>query len=140
MISEGRTGSETVFMLKEGVSTFCNMQRIATTNQTQVLSKSSLVERFSSVRGCQVNRVAVVVGNMERKDTVCLVKTPTGLRLIRPFQVVELNLRLPSMLHGKQGFERIVWAFKNVLNQSVAWLFCDLAESTPSQKEGMTLP
>lgn len=39
---------------------------------------------------------------------------------------IELNLRLPSMLHGKKGFERIVWAFKNVLNQSLTWLFCDL--------------
>lgn len=29
------------------------------------------------------------------------------------------------MLHGKKGFERIVWAFKNVLNQSVTWLFHD---------------
>ncbi|OJJ49374.1 hypothetical protein ASPZODRAFT_1466817 [Penicilliopsis zonata CBS 506.65] len=40
--------------------------------------------------------------------------------------LVEINLRLPSMLHGKKGFERIVWAFENVLNQSVSWLFCDL--------------
>lgn len=31
------------------------------------------------------------------------------------------------MLHGKKGFERIVWAFENVLNESVAWLFCDRA-------------
>lgn len=29
------------------------------------------------------------------------------------------------MLHGKKGFERIVWAFKNVLNSSVTWLFYD---------------
>lgn len=29
------------------------------------------------------------------------------------------------MLHGKKGFERIVWAFKNVLNHSVTWLFYD---------------
>ena len=29
------------------------------------------------------------------------------------------------MLHGKKGFERIVWAFKNVLNNSVTWLFYD---------------
>ena len=29
------------------------------------------------------------------------------------------------MLHGKKGFERIVWAFKNVLNRSVTWLFHD---------------
>ena len=30
------------------------------------------------------------------------------------------------MLSGKSGFQRIVWAFKNVLNHSVTWLFCDL--------------
>ena len=29
------------------------------------------------------------------------------------------------MLHGRKGFERIVWAFKNVLNHSVTWLFYD---------------
>ncbi|KAL0261049.1 hypothetical protein SLS55_004743 [Diplodia seriata] len=39
---------------------------------------------------------------------------------------VELELRLPSMLHGKKGFERIVWAFKNVLNHSLTWLFHDV--------------
>ncbi|KAI1917735.1 hypothetical protein LOZ61_000355 [Ophidiomyces ophidiicola] len=44
--------------------------------------------------------------------------------------VVEINLRLPSMLHGKKGFDRIVWAFKNVLNSSVAWLFCDLSSTS----------
>lgn len=38
---------------------------------------------------------------------------------------IEINLRLPSMLHGKKGFERIVWAFKNVLNNAVTWLFYD---------------
>lgn len=39
--------------------------------------------------------------------------------------MVEINLRLPSMLHGKKGFERIVWAFKNVLKNAVTWLFYD---------------
>lgn len=38
---------------------------------------------------------------------------------------VELDLRLPSMVLGKKGFERIVWAFKNVLNSAVTWLFYD---------------
>lgn len=33
------------------------------------------------------------------------------------------------MLHGKKGFERIVWAFKNVLNHSLTWLFHDLQAS-----------
>lgn len=48
---------------------------------------------------------------------------------------VEINLRLPSMLHGKKGFERIVWAFKNVLNNSVTWLFYDYA----TQDNGMSI-
>ena len=34
------------------------------------------------------------------------------------------------MLHGKKGFERIVWAFKNVLNHSVTWLFHDFTSSS----------
>lgn len=42
------------------------------------------------------------------------------------------------MLHGKKGFERIVWAFKNVLNQRVACLFSDL-DSTSDQKDGVEL-
>ncbi|KAL5042211.1 hypothetical protein BDW71DRAFT_149643 [Aspergillus fruticulosus] len=45
--------------------------------------------------------------------------------------IIELNLRLPSMLHGKKGFQRIEWAFKNVLNKPTTWLFFDLdTEST----------
>lgn len=40
--------------------------------------------------------------------------------------VVEIDLRLPSMLHGKKGFDRIEHAFKNVLTNPVTWLFHDL--------------
>jgi ribonucleases P/MRP protein subunit RPP40 len=29
------------------------------------------------------------------------------------------------MLHGKKGFDRIVYAAKNVLSQPVTWLFCN---------------
>ncbi|CAD6587543.1 MAG: hypothetical protein ASARMPREDX12_002930 [Alectoria sarmentosa] len=47
---------------------------------------------------------------------------------------VEINLRLPSMLHGKKGFERIVWAFKNVLNHSVTWLFYDFNSNSQHGK------
>lgn len=34
------------------------------------------------------------------------------------------------MVRGKKGFERIVWAFKNVLDHTVAWLFYDLNGKT----------
>ena len=34
------------------------------------------------------------------------------------------------MVRGKKGFERIIWAFNNVLNQTVTWLFYDLKGQT----------
>ncbi|KAL4862705.1 hypothetical protein BDV12DRAFT_39363 [Aspergillus spectabilis] len=49
--------------------------------------------------------------------------------------LIELNLRLPSMLHGKKGFQRIEWAFKNVLNKPVTWLFFDLGTDSSSIAE-----
>jgi len=39
---------------------------------------------------------------------------------------IDINLRLPAMVRGKKGFERVVWALSNVLNHSVTWLFYDL--------------
>lgn len=47
-----------------------------------------------------------------------------------------MNLRLPSMLHGKKGFERLIWACKNVLDQSLTWLFVDLNASADTDEEG----
>jgi ribonuclease P/MRP protein subunit RPP40 len=40
--------------------------------------------------------------------------------------VIEVNLRLPSLLPGKKAFDRLQWALKNVLDASLAWLFYDL--------------
>jgi len=54
---------------------------------------------------------------------------PKGKRNLKPWWIIEINLRLPSMLHGKKGFERIVRAFENVLFEEVEWLFCDLGKT-----------
>lgn len=40
------------------------------------------------------------------------------------------------MLHGKKGFERIVWSFTNVLKDPVDFVFCDLVQL----KSGTTPP
>ncbi|KAH7397111.1 ribonuclease P 40kDa subunit-domain-containing protein [Pyrenochaeta sp. MPI-SDFR-AT-0127] len=37
--------------------------------------------------------------------------------------IVQYNLRDQSMKHGKKRFSRLEWACKNVLNQSLTWLF-----------------
>ena len=47
------------------------------------------------------------------------------------------------MVHGKKGFERIVWAFKKVLDNSVTWLFHDLntkLDSTVPRKHDHQVP
>ncbi|KAK5260564.1 hypothetical protein LTR40_003932 [Exophiala xenobiotica] len=55
-----------------------------------------------------------------------------GRKHVKSKYLVEMNLRLPSMLHGKKGFERLVWAAKNVLNRSLNWLFVDLNQEKGS--------
>ncbi|KAK0785726.1 hypothetical protein LTS16_010879 [Friedmanniomyces endolithicus] len=53
-----------------------------------------------------------------------------GRKHVKARFAIEINLRLPSMIRGKPGFDRVVWAFRNVLNHSVAWLFQDLKAKT----------
>lgn len=36
------------------------------------------------------------------------------------------------MLHGKKGFDRLLYACKNVLNQPVTWLFCNVNSTSRS--------
>ncbi|KAM0723132.1 hypothetical protein Q7P37_001332 [Cladosporium fusiforme] len=43
---------------------------------------------------------------------------------------LEYNLRLPNMVRGKKAFDRLHWAFQNVLSDSLAWLFHDLRSPT----------
>ena len=40
------------------------------------------------------------------------------------------------MVHGKKGFERVVWACKNVLDSAVTWLFQDLDEHIQNSTAG----
>ncbi|KAJ5089501.1 hypothetical protein N7532_008185 [Penicillium argentinense] len=89
--TEGQSGSDTVFTLRDGI---CKIEM-----------GKDIYERTG------LNGKPICGG---------------GRKHVKERFLVELNLRLPSMLHGKKGFERIVSAFKRVLNQSRAWLFCDL--------------
>jgi len=38
------------------------------------------------------------------------------------------------MVRGKKGFERIIWAFKNVFDYSLTWLFYDLKGSNTGKQ------
>ncbi|KJX96992.1 ribonuclease p protein subunit [Zymoseptoria brevis] len=50
-----------------------------------------------------------------------------GRKHVKARFAIELDLRLPSMMRGKKGFDRVVWAFGNVLTETLTWVFCDLA-------------
>jgi ribonuclease P/MRP protein subunit RPP40 len=56
--------------------------------------------------------------------------------------IVTYDLRLPSMKHGKGAFSRLEWACKNVLDQSLTWLFYNFnpssAESLAEGKEPLS--
>ena len=53
---------------------------------------------------------------------------------------IEIDLRQPSMVRGKKGFERILWAVKNVLTDTVTWLFVDRNEEATLARDGMLSP
>ncbi|KAE8383673.1 ribonuclease P 40kDa subunit-domain-containing protein [Aspergillus bertholletiae] len=95
MISEGRSGSNNMFTLRDGI--------------------------LKLELGKEIFERTGLTGRPIRSG---------GRKHAKERYIVEINLRLPSMLHGKKGFERIVWAFKNVLNHTVAWLFYDLASES----------
>ncbi|KAL4811223.1 ribonuclease P 40kDa subunit-domain-containing protein [Aspergillus unguis] len=105
MISEGRSGLDNVFTLREGV-------------------------------------LKLELGKEDYERTGLTGKSirTGGRKHAKERFLIELNLRLPSMLHGKKGFERIIWAFKNVLNRPVTWLFFDLGtESSGVAEDDLTL-
>ncbi|OJJ57490.1 hypothetical protein ASPSYDRAFT_1056636 [Aspergillus sydowii CBS 593.65] len=105
MLSEGRSGLDSVFTLVDGVLK---------------LELGKEVYERTGLTGKPVRHG----GKKHKKERF----------------LVELNLRLPSMLHGKKGFQRIEWAFKNVLNDPVTWLFFDLGtESLGVAKDDTTL-
>ncbi|CAJ2512680.1 Uu.00g007990.m01.CDS01 [Anthostomella pinea] len=52
-----------------------------------------------------------------------------GKRGLKPRWIVQFDLRSPSMLHGKKGFDRLVYACKNVFNKPTTWLFCNLSQT-----------
>ncbi|KAL9094288.1 MAG: hypothetical protein Q9165_003428 [Trypethelium subeluteriae] len=54
--------------------------------------------------------------------------------------VIEIDLRLSSMVHGKKGFNRIEWAFRNVLNHTLCWLFYDLHTPANSSEANAASP
>ncbi|ORY62374.1 ribonuclease P 40kDa subunit [Pseudomassariella vexata] len=68
----------------------------------------------------------------ETYERVGIVGQPHGVkgrRGTKPRWIVQYDLRNPSSFAGKKGFDRLVYACDNVLNQPVTWLFCNLSKT-----------
>ncbi|KAI9731668.1 MAG: hypothetical protein M1818_007798 [Claussenomyces sp. TS43310] len=81
------------------------------------------------------NGLLTLALDKESYERAGLVGRPDGVkgkRGTRTRWIVEIDLRLPSMVHGKKAFDRMVYAFKNVLKSPVTWLFADLSSQAPS--------
>lgn len=62
----------------------------------------------------------------ERAGLVGKTHGAKGGRGLRPRWIVELDLNHKAMWPGKSGFDRLVYACKNVFNTPCTWLFCSM--------------
>ena len=127
MLSEGRAGIDNVYSLKEGR----HLEFLVSEQLIQIVIGilTLRLDKESYERAGIVGKPEGVKGKRGTKPRWSkLTKTEENIRVINSSIVVELNLRLPAMLHGKKGFDRIVYAFKHVLTTPVTWLFHDLGK------------
>jgi hypothetical protein len=139
MLSQGRPGVDDTFSLDEGICIEVEFSWIRWLRfRYQAFSDSPSTRRCMNERAWLENRQARLEAGELKQDGVggWLLFIPFDIlpstcpRLIRSLRtVIEIDLRLPSMLHGKKGFERIIWACNNVFTQSITWLFCDLRQA-----------
>ncbi|KAL7628465.1 hypothetical protein AAE478_002668 [Parahypoxylon ruwenzoriense] len=113
MLSEGRLDSENVFSLKDGVLTM-HLDK-------ETYERAGLVGKPQGVKGKRGLKPRWSTSS----DASTVMKTTNW-----PFEAVQFDLRSPSMLHGKKGFDRLAYACKNALNTPVTWLFCNLSNTS----------
>ncbi|KAK5678269.1 hypothetical protein LTS10_009441 [Elasticomyces elasticus] len=90
--------------------------------------RSGIDHKYALIEG--VLRLEVDKAAFERMGLSGQAIPSEGRHHVKARYAVEINLRVPSMVRGKPGFDRVVWAFKNVLDRSVTWLFHDLKGTT----------
>lgn len=129
MLSEGKSDVDNVYYLREGT---CSASS-ASSHFKCLLEIGILtlhLDKESYERAGLVGKPDGVKGKRGSKPRWGKSKVQFDALMLTGRIVVEIELRSPSMLHGKKSFDRIVYAFKNVLNTPVTWLFLDLGEDS----------
>lgn len=117
MLSEGRRGIDPIFSICEGI---LRLEVDKPTYERLGLSAGGVIRSITSTHG---------EGKKHEKSRFA----------------IEIDLRSPKMVQGTKGWERVVWACKNVLNWSLTWLFVDFTvrgkkEMEPSGSKGDDAP
>lgn len=102
---------------------------------TEYIKKGDILMLSEGVYGadnvfCLRDGILTLSLDKESYESAGLVGKPDGAKGARGARarwIVQISLRLSSMLHGKKGFDRIVYAAKEVLNKEVTWLFCNIS-------------
>lgn len=117
MLSEGRRGIDPIFSICEGI---LRLEVDKPTYERLGLSAGGVIRSITSTHG---------EGKKHEKSRFA----------------IEIDLRSPKMVQGTKGWERVVWACKNVLNWSLTWLFVDFTvrgkkEMEPNGSKGDDAP
>ncbi|KAK4663033.1 hypothetical protein QC763_600930 [Podospora pseudopauciseta] len=78
----------------------------------------------------------------EAYERAGLVGKPHGVkgnRGIKPRWIVEIDLNSSSMVKGKKGYDRLIYASKNAFSGAVTWLFCNMTSTVPDPDPLATL-
>lgn len=113
MISEGRPGVDEIFKLSEG---HLRLEVSKPTYERLGLQGEAIPSegrKHHKARYGNIQLPSLSTESMTNKSTA-----------------INLNLRSPNMVRGQKGFDRVLWAFDNVLTHSLAWLFCNLRGDT----------
>ncbi|KAI5921492.1 ribonuclease P 40kDa subunit [Camillea tinctor] len=127
MLSEGRIDSDNVFSLKEGAEPSFSSKSLSLPLASVVAMDKSDFYRFIGTLTMYLDK--------ETYERAGLVGKPHGVkgkRGLKPRWIVQFDLRSPSMLHGKKGFDRLTYACKTVLSKPTTWLFCNLSKESDS--------
>ena len=135
MLSEGRPGIDSLFSLREGMSLPITLSVATSSNK----HRNTTVGSVKGTVPASWTRWKADPRWRQKAPEEQIPYVPAVFKLHEKLHEkfadsvgIEISLRQPSMVRGKKGFERIVWAFTNVLNHSVTWLFRD-TRAQPSQ-------
>lgn len=121
VLSEGIQNVDNTFTVIDGMSMPPILPAGMSTDREKGSSRCFSIRRRTSARAWLGSPTAQRETGRESPAGVSLRPVPSPSRLTDP--VVQHDLKAPSMLPGKKGFDRLLYACKNVFPTPLTWLY-----------------